>query len=158
MTTLSDAHKHDAVYYGDRPDWIIILTITRDSDLLERVNFEVATDRLTEFEDDYAIERSGHWAVGWVDRLVVRPKSEALELGWKIQDELTDYPILDEELYYLRVFTETSELWESFSLSERIEYLIENDESIFAARCGAYDLHERAPQTYERVESWAEGS
>jgi hypothetical protein len=156
--TLSDAHKHDSIYYGDRPEWIIILEITRDSNLLERMNFEVATDRLSKFEDDYAIERSGHWAVGWIDRLVVRPESEALNIGYEIQDKLTDYLILDEELYY-ELLTETFiALWDNSSLSERIGYLIENDESIFAARCSAYDLYERAPNTYERVQSWAEGS
>ena len=32
---------------------------------------------LAEYPEDAAVERMGHWAVGWVDYLLVRPSTAA---------------------------------------------------------------------------------
>lgn len=98
MATLAQAHKDNAAYYGTRPDWQIVIAWTRDSETLERANWQAANKRLAEWPDDVAIERSGHWAVGWVEYLVVRPGTEAATEAAKIQAELDDYPVLDDEI------------------------------------------------------------
>lgn len=83
----------------------------RDSKLIDLSNFETITQKLIEeFPDDFRIERYRHWAVGWVERLVVRVfkssdnKTEEnitqafiRAMEWK--DNLDDYPIADEHHY-----------------------------------------------------------
>lgn len=87
-------------YYGTRAGWRIGLSVHRDSDALERSNWRViAPPMVAEYGDDCAIERMGHWAVGWTDYLLVRPDSsaEAAMVGWL--DRLADYPVADEDDY-----------------------------------------------------------
>ena len=48
-------------------------SVHRDSDALERSNWRVITKDLTQrFQDDCRITRARHWAVGWIEHLVVR--------------------------------------------------------------------------------------
>jgi hypothetical protein len=87
-------------YYGEREGWLIVLSQHRDSDALERSNWDVITaDMLARFPDDAAIERQNHWAVGWTETLLVRPGSPALAAaeGWTAK--LADYPVADEEAF-----------------------------------------------------------
>jgi hypothetical protein len=97
MTTVAEAHAGpDAVYHGDREEWLIALGRSRDSGLIDLSNWAVAQDRL-EGLDDWAIERSGHWAVGWVESLIVLGGSDAHREAIVILDDLEGYPLLDEE-------------------------------------------------------------
>ena len=65
-------------YWGDRGDWLTVLGQHCDSDCLERSNFVVAVDRLDQLDTDcYAIESEGHWAVGWVETLLIDPDNAA---------------------------------------------------------------------------------
>lgn len=87
-------------YYGDRGDWPIVLTITRDSECLDLSNFRVAQRMLDKVgaADCYAVERSSHWAVGWLDRLLIDPACVAArECAESIHARLEDYPVLDED-------------------------------------------------------------
>ena len=97
MITVADAHAGpDSIYSGDKDEWLIALTQTRDSGLIDKSNWAVAQDRLGEL-DDWAIQRSGHWAVGWVESLIVLSDSDAHREAISIQDDLDAYPLLDEE-------------------------------------------------------------
>ena len=104
MHTLQEAHSGpDAMYYGDRPTWLIAATVTRDSNLLEQSNFAVAQRRLAAIGaegQEYAIESSGHWACGWIDRLVINPQNAAMvAAATGIEQGLQEYPALDDEDY-----------------------------------------------------------
>jgi hypothetical protein len=94
------APKPDFAYYGDHPTWLVTLAQTRDSDLIERSNWRYITGQLVaDYPDDVAIERMNHWAVGWVDYLLVRPGSEpeTIMAGWS--EVLAIYPIASDEDY-----------------------------------------------------------
>jgi len=100
------ANIPDYGYHGDLPrgeTWAGTFSVNRDSDLLGQSNFEVIlADLESKFPDDVMVERAGHWAVGWVDEIMVRmlddngcvtPAGEAA-LEWN--DTLSDYPVADE--------------------------------------------------------------
>jgi hypothetical protein len=126
-TLCDDIHPSnisDFGYWGDVMDsgkYIAGLGQSRDSRSLERANFiamQAELDAWLEAEgidddDDnyyYTIERSSHWAVGWVEGFRVRAfddddihRVKVLPLAEHFQElveSLGDsYPILDEELY-----------------------------------------------------------
>jgi hypothetical protein len=83
---------------------------------------------------DVQVERSSHWAVGWIDRLIVRPGSAAAEEAKRLRAKLDDYPVLDEEDWSSLEIEEADATWKSFSLRGRIDYCKRYDVSIFAAR------------------------
>jgi hypothetical protein len=132
---------------------IIVVTRTRDSSILEESNFEVAQKRIEtilkhkveevwELKDgSYAypkfyILRTGHWAVGWIEYLMLRadaPK-RAIEEAQEIARKIEGYPVLDEYDYSEREWDAAAETWQNASLHERIEYCAEDGCSIFAAR------------------------
>lgn len=141
MQTLSDAHRRDACYFGDRGDWLIAYSVHRDSDVLERSNFRSMERMLDEVDsvslrNDVDVERSSHWAVGWVDYLVVRPNTPTADEAEHLLAKLADYPVLDEDDYCSLEYEEACSLWKSSSLTDRIHYLRRYCErvSIFAAR------------------------
>lgn len=106
----------------------------RDSDALERSNFQVIYDDLvTRFPDDVEIDRSSHWAVGWHEVILVTaldskrtfddslpvwngnyPINEsdihpAFLAAMEWQDKLDNYPVADESHYSDLEFEEFSE-------------------------------------------------
>lgn len=83
------------------------LSVSRDSDALERSNWSVITTTiLAAYPDDTAIERSHHWAVGWIDRLLVRPGSPAVAAMEQWHQKLDNYPVADEDAYGLLEYNE----------------------------------------------------
>jgi hypothetical protein len=104
LPTLRGSAAHSFAYYGDRAGWRIALQVNRDSDALERSNWDVICADMTErfgpegFEDgQWAIERMHHWAVGWVDYLLVRPGTAAHDAALVWVRKLADYPVADDE-------------------------------------------------------------
>lgn len=126
MQTLNEAHKQDASYWGGRPDWLIVDAMTRDSEAISRSNFRVALKRLEAISEEHvAVERSNHWAVGWVDYLIVDRENPAMVAAAKaIQAKLADYPVLDEEDFSREESDEADEVWRNcYSPKERIDYI-----------------------------------
>lgn len=92
--------KPDFAYYGDHPDWLVTLGVTRDSDAVERSNWRFITSgMLLAHPDDVAIEEMRHWACGWIKYLLVAPDSPAVKIMSDWSDMLAIYPIADEEDY-----------------------------------------------------------
>jgi hypothetical protein len=86
----------------DIDDWLIApFDRHRDSGTLDRSNFECGVKALKEAEpdlgDDYRVMRFGHWAVGWVEIVIVRPGSKCAEVAAGIASGLEDYPVLDDD-------------------------------------------------------------
>ena len=86
-----------SVYYGERGNWLIAMAVHRESDCLSKSNFRITQKRLGGLCDDVVIERFNHWAVGWVDYLIINPaRTDLIEITNKINEDISNYPVLDE--------------------------------------------------------------
>lgn len=97
----------DFSYRGELPlgyTWAITVSQNRDSGLREQSNYSAIKEDLEKrFPDDVSDRRFSHWAVGWVDHLLVRmldkkgkvTKAGIASLEWR--DRLDDYPVADDE-------------------------------------------------------------
>ena len=88
----------------DYSNYIRVVGQCRDSDLLEQSNFQTALEMLGGEQDNKVIVvRSSHWAVGWVECILVSKKSKKhLKTALDIHNKLESYPVLDESDYYER--------------------------------------------------------
>ncbi len=111
------------------PEWWVVLTTSRDADVLTRSNFESAQKALEDerFDDDTKVFRFGHWACGWWEALCVREGTEAFQEGESLANSLEDYPVLDDEAFSQAEEEEALEVWQNcYRLQDRIRYIREN--------------------------------
>lgn len=137
MRTIDQEFKAvgSSCYFGGRGHWLIAAAIHRDSGALERSNFEVMEKRLrgdstiaaSEIEA-VAIERASHWAVGWIDYLLVNPESgPAASLAQSMIEAIEDYPVLDEEHFSQLETDEADQIWrDCYRERDRIQYIREH--------------------------------
>jgi len=117
------------------PEYFVFLGQSRDSDALERSNFEQGLAALGGESDTVFIVRERHWAVGWVEWIAIHEGDiTALTEADAMTCALSDYPVLDEEHHSGLEYDEVSERWASMRMRERIELCAEHRLSIFAAR------------------------
>ena len=70
---------------------------SRDSDLSEQSNFQVALERLGGESETVQVTRAGHWAVGWVEGILIHESDDkALRIGDELATLVEEYPVLDE--------------------------------------------------------------
>ena len=140
--------KADNYWGADWSDHYVVLTQHRDSPIVDQSNFQVALTMLGGESDTVVVARSNQRAVGWVDLLLIHDSDMAsIILAYQLQDD-----ILDEHDLAEREWNAAVELWEdTFSLSDRIDYLNREGESIFAARATFWELSDRAERTRDRV-------
>lgn len=117
----------------EQQDWIVAGFRHRDGDILEESNWEVTCKELPE-GDNVEIHRFGHWAVGWIELILVRPDTPESRIAEEIEGALSDYPVLSDDDYSNRCWNAIHDEWENMSLCDRIELCAEEGESIFAAR------------------------
>ncbi len=88
-------------YAGEEyPDYYVVGGRSRDSTLLEEANFEATLKRLGGESKTVIVPRSGHWAAGWIETILVHKDDvEAVKKAQAILDDLEGYPVLDDELY-----------------------------------------------------------
>lgn len=101
MKTFDQLHDdcnhsgHSCSYSGERGAWLIAVGQHRNSDALERSNFRSFLRMMGGEGDTIAIERESHWAVGWVEHLLIDPTdAQRVQAAEAI---LADYPIVDEK-------------------------------------------------------------
>lgn len=134
MKTMRNEHSRDAAYFGENGHWLIAATVHRDSGELDQSNFETmqaalkALPAVKDFDGEFTpvqVERSSHWAVGWVDYLIVNPEcSEAVALAEEMRARLEDYPILDEEDFSRREMESANDTWrDCYNMRERVKYI-----------------------------------
>lgn len=136
MKTMREEHSKSAAYWGEFPDWLIVLARHRDSDVLANSNFECAKKKLKSISKSYnadtgeefenvIVESSTHWAVGWVEYLIINPNHKGLvESAEDIRERLEDYPILDENDFSEREMNEANDIWrDCYRIKERVEYI-----------------------------------
>ena len=131
-----NAAGHPCSYWGGNGSWLVVVGQHRDSDVLERSNFQVAQERLEKVNPDcYTIESENHWAVGWVEHLLVDPtNAAAIQEAEAMREAIEKYPILDEDHFSNLEYEEAAEYWANMSVRDRVEACQESDVSIFAAR------------------------
>jgi hypothetical protein len=100
----------------DRSEWSVLpCSITRDSEVLARSNFEVALERIGGESSSVEVHRIGHWGPGWYEIAIVDPHSPAHDIAEKIEAELENYPVLSEEHYSNLELEEFNEHWRYYS-------------------------------------------
>ena len=109
----------------------------RDSDTLERSNFEVASKDILQASNGGAqVVSENHWAVGWVEWIAI-PADDYWAL--KVADDLVaaanQYPVLDDDHFSELEQNEADEIWANcYSVSQRIEYIRHSSEGDFDFR------------------------
>lgn len=113
-------------YIGDipEPEWLCLLTRSRDSDCLTESNWHCALQELGGESDNVSIERFGHWACGWWEALSVRAGTPEHAKAKDIAERLEGYPVLDEDDFSERESEEADQVWrDCYSERDRIEYI-----------------------------------
>lgn len=95
----------------DRLDWIVAShSQNRDSCAVERSNFRTCDRLLTEQGVEHEIVRFGHWAVGWVEHILVHPAGREAVEGLVCDD----YTILDDTDLSEVQADDESDAWEAY--------------------------------------------
>jgi hypothetical protein len=135
MKSLLEAMTHggglDSLdnFAGELPDanLLVVMGRSRDSDLLTESNWHCALEALGGESEMVEIIRYGHWAVGWVETLVVRACSKAHVIAQELCDALESYPVLDDEDFSRRESEEADRVWsDCYDEAERIAYIREH--------------------------------
>jgi len=104
------------------------LSQNRDSDILERSNFDSALVFIggeSSDENGVQVVREGHWAVGWIEWIAIPfGPAVAFAKACEIMEALEAYPILDEELYSEMEMADANSVWEDcYDETERVDYI-----------------------------------
>ena len=99
---------------------------SRDSDALEESNFEAALEMLGgESEPEVIVARSSHWAVGWVEQILVhKDAADKVKILEGIeQTEEANGGVLDDDLYFQKQDEEYQAQWDSWARNDAITML-----------------------------------
>ena len=108
-------------YHDDDGDQWLVTGIgqNRDSGLLDRVNFASAIKILEKAGIDHEVKRANHWAVGWVEDLVIQVGDDkAIAEIEGIKAALANYPVLDDDAYSAAECAQEEEDWQNFGARE----------------------------------------
>lgn len=112
---------------------------SRDSDALERANFQAMLTLLKECPeveagDEFGLQvvRESHWAVGWVEWIAIHESNTAaLEVADKAMARLEDYPVLDEDLRGRMEDEECETVWrDCYDMRERVAYFRKHSHTV----------------------------
>jgi len=98
---------------------------SRDSEILEQVNFKVGLEMLGGESDTVRVERYGHWACGWIEQVYVKPGSDAFGIAEDIVEQLANYPVLNEAALSEAEFNDYIESWSNYYESDFIKGLVD---------------------------------
>lgn len=123
-------------YYGNEyHEYYVVYSHHRDSDILTESNWDYIVKALGGESDTVTIQRSGHWAVGWIELLMIHESDMRLLLiAEDLISSIKYYPILDDEDYCQRECEAKQWQWESMELKQKIELCSKASISIFAGR------------------------
>lgn len=108
----------------DRDEWIIApVTHHRDSDLLTESNWKAQLDAIGGEGNSREILRFNHFAVGWIEILIVNPRSRYAAIAEDLAERLESYPILNEEEFSAREYDCYLESWNDYGADEFISKL-----------------------------------
>lgn len=110
-----------AEWYG----YYSFLGQSRDSDALERANFDAGLKAIGGESETVRVVRENHWAVGWVEWIAIHESdTAALQAADAIKAGLEDYPVVDEYLWSEYESADANETWANcFRPKERVDYI-----------------------------------
>lgn len=140
--------EHPDSYFGTEfPGWYILYSRCRDSHRIANCNYETIVTQLNadeSWEGDEPPEPGtepsvisasfNHWAVGWLEFILVHEQSPKLQQAQEIYDALSNYSILDEEALGEMELNDAEEAWSNADLKERIDWCKESGLSFLQAR------------------------
>jgi hypothetical protein len=112
---------HPQYYMGENyPEYYIVYSRNRDSDILEESNFHSITEELKDHEG-FISPSFNHWLCGWCEIIMMHESDhEGLIKADQLLENLSDYPILDDEDYSERELDSRIESWENWARSDFI--------------------------------------
>ena len=120
-------------------DYYVLLSHHRDSGLVEESNFQSALKMLNGESDTVKVIRAKHWAVGWVEMILIHESdTKSVDKGNEIEESLNNYPILDEDVFGEMISEKETEMF------DQIKY--DADHGLFAY----WDL----PKDYTDEDIW----
>ena len=100
VLTMSDYFTGGfSVYVGLRGNWLVVLTKTRDSSILEETNFNEAKKMLTIEQIPFEIETARYFTCGHIDYLLIEDTEKGRLFVSSLLSALDAYPILNEDAY-----------------------------------------------------------
>ena len=125
-------------FIGDMEDqkhFYMVAGQSRDSSTLERSNFECFLSELGGESDTVQVHRFGHWAVGWIEEILIDPTdTTAVDKARSILAALDNYPVVNEDHFSELQWNEAADFWQSLPVGERVELCQKEGISIFEAR------------------------
>lgn len=152
-------HFMDSAQF-DRREYYVAAGQHRDSNLLERHNFEEFVEAMKEHQQEeseagWMIIRDRHWAVGWVEGLYIHKNAIVLcDVAEELLHDLSQYPILNDSMYSYKVHDEMYQQWSMMPYRERMALLKENGE--FEDGMDLEGIPEDAYRTEEYIREMAE--
>lgn len=125
--------KRPAYYMGESwPEMYVGLFRNRESDALDRSNFEIALAALGGESETVHIIREGHWALGWVEWIGIHESdTRKVKVMNLILERLEEYPVLNEEHFAQLEQEEANDVWRHcYDTSERIKWMRENRDQV----------------------------
>jgi len=123
-------------YFGaEWPEHFSFLGQSRDSDCLERANFDSGLETLKAIAEPadwpheeacFQVVRESHWAVGWVEWIAIHEDAtEHLQAADEAKGKLDNiYPVLDEGRLSEYETEEANTIWrDCYQVKERIKYI-----------------------------------
>lgn len=103
-----------------RSEWYVMpVTQNRDSQCLQKSNFDCFLEGLGGESETVEVHRFGHWGCGWYEIIIVSPDDEkSLDAAYDMARSLQEYPVLDEEDNSRRECEEAGETWGNVYCSE----------------------------------------
>jgi hypothetical protein len=122
---------------------------SRDSDALERANFDAMLAALGGETETVQVVRESHWAVGWVEWIAIhQDDTTACQTADMILGKLNDYPIIDEDRFSQYEDDDCSAVWTGcYGPTERAAYLRQHVRKVYPfPDMTAYQMLRRAVQ------------
>ena len=126
LNKTKQALSSDCYYSNDElgVTQFIALAVHRDSDLLAESNWHSIIADMDKNKLDYSIERFSHWAMGWIDYLIIdTAHQDSVLFIENVLYALDQYPVYDEEDWSQREFDEFMR-----SMNECLDYLYRANE------------------------------
>lgn len=126
-------------YLGEipEPNLLVVMTRSRDSDVLTESNWSCAIKDLGGEGDGVEIHRFGHWGCGWWEALCVHKGTEKETIAADIHEALEHYPVLNEDHHSDLEEETANRYWEElYDNKERVDYLREHRREIDFHRFG----------------------
>lgn len=136
--------QYPSDYSGpDYKGYYIVYSRNRDSDLLSQSNFaEFERQLQCENWNDRELPETPmvinvqhrHWAVGWIEFILIHEKHPLIDLAKQLTEQLESYPVLNDLDYSERQTDAIIDYWMSLDLSNKVKLCSVQQECIFAAR------------------------